>query len=128
MESQRFDRLTRRLARRASRRSALGGLGAVLAALATGPRADLARATPFSVPLGGACYRDKQCINDYVAPRGAGLNPDLQIVYCAENGFWYDGELNCCRFEGGFCRRDEECCGFRSCIDSFCSFPEPYYG
>ncbi len=128
MESKRFDLLTRNFARGVSRRRALRGIAAIAAAATMARRPDPADAAPFSVPRGGACYRDRQCINDYVAPRGAGLNPDLQIVYCADNGFLYDGELNCCRYEGGFCDRDEECCGYRSCIGNFCGFPEPYYG
>ena len=126
MDEARFDRLARTFGRTASRRGVLAGGGALVAALAGRVRA--ASAAPFSVPLGGVCYRDRQCFNDYVAPRGGGLNPDLQVVYCADNNFSYDGEFNCCRYEGGFCGSDGECCGVNVCVDSFCRFPEWLYG
>ena len=120
MDGTRFDRLTRRFARGGTRRNLLRGIAAGLATVAAARERSDVDASPHSVPRGGVCYRDKQCINDYYAPGGAGLNPDLQEVYCRDNGFWYDGEFNCCRYEGGFCGRDEECCGDWSCIDGFC--------
>lgn len=126
MDSERFDRLTRRLAAQASRRGLLRGIvGGIAATIAL--RGGDAEARPHSVWRGGVCLRVRQCYNDYIPPRGAGFNPDLQVVYCAFNGFSYDGEFNCCRYEGGFCDRDEECCGFRSCINRFCGFPEWAY-
>ena len=124
MDAERFDQLTRRLSRGGSRRALLRGLGLAAGLVVAAGQESATEAAPNSVPRGGVCYRDRQCYNDYVAPRGAGLNPDLQIVYCADNGFWYDGEFNCCRYEGGFCDFDEECCGYRSCINNFCGFPE----
>ena len=123
MDDARFDLIAKRLAGRRSRRGLLGVGAAVATALAA--RFRTASAAPFSVPLGGTCYRDRQCVNDYVAPRGGGLNPDLQVVYCADNGFWYDGDYNCCRYEGGFCGRDEECCGGLECIGGFCASGAP---
>lgn len=120
MDAKRFDRLTRRFASGGSRRNLLRGIAGGLAAAALARDFGGVEAAPHSVPRGGVCYRDQQCINDYYAPGGAGLNPDLQEVYCRDNGFWYDGELNCCRYEGGFCALDEECCGDWTCVDGFC--------
>jgi hypothetical protein len=125
MDAERFDQLTRGLSRGPSRRVLLRRLAGVVGGLVATTQANrAAEAAPHSVPLGGPCYRDRQCYNDYEAPRGAGLNPDLQIPYCADNGFFYDGEFNCCRYEGGACYADEHCCGYRSCVNGFCGFPE----
>lgn len=118
MDPARFDRLSRRLARR----HLIRGVGGGLVAISFGRVAAPASAAPNSVPLGGPCYHDRQCINDYVAPRGAGLNPDLQIVYCADNGHRRDGKTNCCRYDGGACSTSEDCCGYRGCYGGFCSF------
>lgn len=120
MQATRFDTMTRRMARGGSRRNLLRGVaGGLATAVFARARGDVA-AQPNSVPRGGACYEDRQCINDYYAPGGAGLNPEWQEVYCRDNGFSYDGEWNCCRFSGGFCDRDEECCGVGYCVDGFC--------
>jgi len=121
VKATRFDTLTRRMARAGSRRTLLRAVaGGLAAAVFVRGRGDV-DAAPNSVPRGGVCYHDRQCINDYYAPGGAGLNPLLQEVYCRDNGFWYDGELNCCRYEGGFCDYDEECCGGWSCVNGFCA-------
>lgn len=126
MKATRFDTLTRRMARAGSRRTLLRAVaGGLAAAVFVRVRGNV-DAAPNSVPRGGVCYHDRQCINDYYAPGGAGLNPLLQEVYCRDNGFWYDGELNCCRYEGGFCDYDEECCGGWSCVNGFCGSWEPY--
>ena len=42
-------------------------------------------------------------------------------MVCAWNGFDYDGDLNCCTYEGNRCGFDEACCGLASCIGGFCS-------
>jgi hypothetical protein len=126
VDDTRFDLLAKRFAGKRSRRSLLGIAAAVAGAFAG--RGQLASATPQSVPLGGVCYRDRQCINDYAPPRGAGLNPDFQVVYCADNGFSYDGDLNCCRTGGGACGRDEECCDTAFCDDGFCSWGPRFAG
>ena len=123
MDDARFDRMTKWLAGRGSRRSLLGVGAAVATAFVA--RTRFATAAPYSVPLGGVCYHDRQCFNDYVAPRGGGLNPDFQEVYCAPNGFEYDGDFNCCRFDGGYCEWSEECCGDLDCIGNFCTSPPP---
>lgn len=119
MKPSRFDQFTRR----AAARGLIGALaGAALAAITREPAA----ARPNSVPLGGVCYRSHQCINEYAASGGRGLNPDLQVPACASNGFDWDGDMNCCLWEGGFCRGDNECCGLLACNDGFCG---PYqYG
>ena len=35
--------------------------------------------------------------------------------------YGYDGELNCCTYEGNRCGFDAACCGLASCIGGFCS-------
>jgi hypothetical protein len=58
-----------------------------------------------TIPLGGACYDSSQCRSDGAGP-----------VYCDDNGYDYDGPLNCCRDEGGFCGENHEnCCGQLEC-------------
>ena len=32
-------------------------------------------------------------------------------MFCADNGFDYDGPFNCCTYESGYCYSDEGCCG-----------------
>lgn len=125
MDDARFDRLARAFGRQTSRRGAVRGLAAAAGAMFLGRAgAGDAAAAPHSIPLGGACFQDRQCINDYIPPRGAGLNPEYQIVYCADNGFYYDGDFNCCRYWGGLCDVDEHCCGDLSCVGSFCGYPD----
>jgi hypothetical protein len=43
-----------------------------------------------------------------------------EITYCADNGFAADGPLNCCRFEGGGCGSDPDCCAGLLCVDYVC--------
>jgi hypothetical protein len=62
------------------------------------------------VPIGGACYDTGQCSQ-------AG---DLGFAYCADNGFAYDGPLNCSAFYGDRCATDEGCCGYLSCSGGIC--------
>jgi hypothetical protein len=122
VDKERFDRLTRAVSQAASRRGVLRGFGALVAGILAGPAvSDEAAARLRSVPLGGVCYNDRQCYNEYVSTRRR-QNPDLQIVYCADNGFTYDGAFNCCRYSGGACYVDEDCCGTRVCAKQFCKY------
>ncbi len=109
MDDRRFDHLARAVARRASRRGVLRGLFGTAAAAAIGgvrPRLTAAQIQP--VGLGDPCYSTAQC-----AAQGT--------VYCADNGFSYDGEFNCCLPTGGRCSFDEHCCGFDVCLLGVCS-------
>jgi hypothetical protein len=127
MDDARFDRLARSFGRPSSRRATLRRLaGATALGLLARARPEPAAARPYSVPRGGTCFHDRQCLNDYTPPRGAGLNPEYQVVYCADNGFSYDGDFNCCRYWGGFCDIDEQCCGDLSCIGGFCGYPDAF--
>lgn len=104
MDEQRFDRLARTIGARRTRREATRWLGGAVAALTGLVRAERAQAQG-SIPLGGSCYDDGQCRTDGAGP-----------VYCADNGYDYDGPLNCCRYEGGWCGENHEnCCGHLEC-------------
>jgi hypothetical protein len=107
MDDRRFDGLARSVGRTRSRRSAIGALLATAAAVLGGKRA---AAQQGWVPIGGACYNTGQCIQDgyYIS------------VFCDDNGFGYDGDHNCCRYEG-FCQADEECCGASFCYQGQCT-------
>ena len=107
MDDRRFDVLARTLARAQSRRSAIGVLLATAAAVLTSNRAG---AQQGWVPIGGACYNTGQCIQD----------SDTITIFCDANGFAYDGEFNCCRYQG-FCQADEECCGTSICFQGQCT-------
>jgi hypothetical protein len=123
MHDCRFDRAVRVLAERASRRGALRG---VIAALATGlvvMRDAETTAHHALIPLGGACYHTNQCLHHAVVTRRVRMRSSRQAVYCADNGFRYDGALNCCRYGGGSCQRDEHCCGSRHfCRGGVCRY------
>ena len=114
MDGRRFDRLARNSARWGSRRSVLAGGTFAIAALMG--RARAASAQPYSVPLGDVCYDDSQCIP---AEPGNSVN----IAYCADNGFDWDGDRNCCHGYGGWCRADSDCCGSLDCIGDMCASP-----
>jgi hypothetical protein len=74
-------------------------------------------------PLGGACRHTNQCLHHAVVTRRAGRRSSRQAVYCADNGFRYDGAYNCCRNRGGSCERDEHCCGTRYfCRNKVCTY------
>ena len=110
MDDRQFDTWTRALASGTSRRSGirlLAGAGAALVALTRG-RGDVAARRGTAGP-GDPCRSDSQC-----------LGADAPLV-CAWNGFGYDGELNCCTYEGNRCGFDAACCGQASCIGGFCS-------
>jgi hypothetical protein len=111
MENRRFDNLARTLGRTRSRRSAIGVLLATAATVLGGKQAG---AQQGWVPIGGACYNTGQCIQD---------GPSIS-VFCDDNGFGYDGDVNCCRYEG-YCQADEHCCGASFCYQGQCTtFPD----
>jgi hypothetical protein len=112
MDDRRFDNWARTMAGPGSRRRVLGGLigigsAAFLGAFRRGA-SDASAHHGRSGP-GDPCRDDDQCV-------GA----DAPLV-CAWNGFDYDGDLNCCTYEGNRCGFDEACCGMASCIGGFCS-------
>ncbi len=115
MDDRTFDRLTRRI----GRRGALAALAGIAVGAVGGRREAAAR--PYSVPLGGACYNDRQCI-----PAEPG--PSENIVYCADNGMRWDAGYNCCRYWGGECWDDGDCCGYLSCNMGYCSTRFDYAG
>jgi hypothetical protein len=112
MDDRRFDTWTRTVAGLGSRRRVLGGLVGVAGAALLGAfrrsAADVAAHHGRSGP-GDPCRHDDQC-----------LGADAPLV-CAWNGFDYDGDLNCCTYEGNRCGFDEACCGMASCVGGFCS-------
>ena len=111
MDDRRFDGLTRAMARNAPRRTLLralaGGAGGALLAVAR--RGSPAAAHHGRLGPGDTCYHNRQCVA-----------ADAPLV-CADNGFAYDGPLNCCTYVGSRCGFDEACCGAASCIGGFCS-------
>ena len=109
MDERRFDSFTRALATGASRRAGvrlLAGSGAALLAFARG-RGVSAQAGLLGP--GEPCRDSSQC-----------FAADAPLV-CADNGFAYDGPLNCCMEVGGRCTFDEHCCGGASCLADYCS-------
>ncbi len=115
MDDARFDRIAKRFAGARSRRGLLAAGAGAVAALVAGERT--AEARPYSIPIGGACYNTRQCIPS--TPRDS---PD-DIVYCSDNGQAWDGEFNCCRYVGGRCRYDGDCCAFLYCSGGYCQTP-----
>ena len=113
MDDRRFDSLVRALAGNAPRRSLLralaGGAGAAL--LAAARRSSPASAHHGSLGAGAPCYDSSQCVA-----------ADAPLV-CADNGFDYDGPLNCCTYVGSRCFSDEGCCGALVCVDGSCHDP-----
>jgi hypothetical protein len=109
VDDQRFDNLARALAKGASRRQGfrmLAGGAATLLAFARGSGA--AQGQQW-LTAGDPCYDSSQC-------RAA----DAPLT-CADNGFDYDGPLNCCTYEQGRCFADEGCCGTALCVNGFCA-------
>lgn len=96
---QHFDTFVRLMASRPSRRGIVrgeAGLAAAFAlALAPSGGADAHHAL---IALGGVCRHTNQCLHH--APTSRRRRPSWQAVYCADNGFRYDGPLNCCRNRG----------------------------
>lgn len=110
MDGKQLDNFARRLAGAASRRSVLRLLaGAAGAAFLTArDRRPAAGQVVYYLGPGDPCFDDAQC-------RGA----DVAMI-CFDNGFTYDGPLNCCALDGDRCGFDEGCCGGLSCIDGLC--------
>lgn len=104
VDGQRFDDLTRSLARGFSRRGVLRWLvgGAAAGVLAT-RRAGQVGAQDATVPLGGACAATAQCRQDRMG-----------TAVCADNGIAGDGALTCCHVSG-CCASDADCCGDLLC-------------
>jgi hypothetical protein len=111
MDDRRFDNWTRAVAGLGSRRRVLGGLvgvgGAALLGAFRRGASDVAAHHGSSGP-GDPCRHDNQC-----------LGADAPLV-CAWNGFDYDGDLNCCTYEGNRCGFDEACCGLATCRAGRC--------
>jgi len=66
-----------------------------------------------SLPPGSACVTTSQCLQS--ATGGA--------VVCADNGYSFDGALNCCRNEGGVCIAggdSADCCAGLLCVGGIC--------
>jgi hypothetical protein len=113
MHDHRFDLVVRTLTQRASRRGALRGLTVTVATLLAVMRDSGSSAHHAKTPLGGACRHTSQCLHHAVLTSRVRARSSRQAVHCADNGFRYDGALNCCRYGGGSCQRDEHCCGSR---------------
>ena len=111
MDDRWLDNLVRAMAGPAPRRGALrmlaGGAAAALLAVARGGRGASAH-HGYAGP-GDPCRDSSQCV-------GA----DAPLV-CADNGFDYDGALNCCAYEGGNCGFDAACCGSAACVGGLCT-------
>lgn len=122
MDDHHFDAFVRAFAGRASRRGMLRKAAALAAATALAfGQTGAAGAHHGRILLGGACRQTSQCLH-YATTR-ARARRDPQTVYCAYNGFHYDGDLNCCRLGGGSCTRDEHCCGDRHfCRSRVCTY------
>ena len=112
MDDRRFDNWARTLAETGSRRRVLGGLAGIGGAALLGAfrrgASDVAAHHGSSGP-GDPCRDDRQC-----------LGADAPLV-CAWNGFDYDGDLNCCTYEGNRCGFDEACCGLAACVNGICN-------
>lgn len=105
MDHERFDRVTRLVGARLGRRGILAAAGAAIASYAARVNAAAQR------PPGASCTQSGQCARAYGSD-----------YFCDDNQFDYDGQLNCCTYEWGGCRTNEECCGAFSCIEGVCRF------
>lgn len=121
MDDRIFDGFVRLMASRPSRRGLARGAILVAAAAFGLGRSDVGEARHALIALGGACRHTSQCLHH--APASRHVRPGRQAVFCADNGFRYDGALNCCRYGGGSCVRDEDCCGSRHfCRSRVCTY------
>jgi len=112
VDDQKFDRWTRSIAEHASRRRVLRGLaGGVVAWFVAARNLPGTAAHHGTATYGDPCRKDSDC--------GAA---DAQLV-CADNGFDYDGPLNCCGYAQNPCNSDESCCGQLVCYQSTCLDP-----
>jgi len=113
MDHDRFDRLTRLVARRTDRRVALrAGLGAGVTLVLGRRPASAAPRLP-----GEACSSDSQCLGIMGTP-----------YFCRDNGFVFDGPHVCCAFDGGYCESSDECCGDSYCFNGDCRSPLGPFG
>jgi hypothetical protein len=116
MDDRQFDTLVRGLAAGTSRRTGLrllAGAGAALVAFARGGDSGVLARRGTAGP-GDPCRHDDQC-----------LGADAPLV-CAWNGFDYDGDLNCCTYEGSRCGFDAACCGTARCLRGICTSQSSY--
>ena len=130
MIDERFDNLTRSMARGVTRRGGfrlLAGIGLALLPLArpgtpgTSAQDDDLNDTGWGFGPGESCVSDGQCDNTY---------PELGVLVCADTGSVYGpygGELHCCRYEGGSCGgplsdADNFCCGDLVCLGGTCGW------
>jgi hypothetical protein len=61
-----------------------------------------------TLPPGAACTATSQC------------SQTSGVTVCASNGITTDGELNCCRNQGGACADGTGCCGSLLCTNGVC--------
>ena len=121
MDDQIFDAFARLIAGRPSRRGMVRGAALAVASALALSQSHAVKARHALIPLGGACRHTNQCLHH--APAFRRVRPSRQAVYCADNGFRYDGLHNCCRHQGGSCTRDEDCCGVRHfCRSRVCTY------
>lgn len=114
MDGHRFDTLARVVAGRGSRRGILrgvAGIGALFAARGGPAAAHHGRLGP-----GDPCRHDSQCVA-----------ADAPLI-CADNGFAFDGPLNCCTYEGSRCGTDQDCCWDNVCAGGFCASTSTFAG
>jgi hypothetical protein len=116
VDDHRFDNLVRSMAGSGTRRRILRGLAGVGALLAAGRHVPAA-AHHGTLGPGDPCRNDSQCVA-----------ADAPLI-CADNGFAYDGPLNCCTLPGSRCATDEGCCWDNVCVAGVCGtvgdFPGP---
>lgn len=62
-----------------------------------------------NIALGGECAADAEC-----TIQGG-------VSFCRDNGINTDGRTNCCRFEGGGCGGDGQCCAGLLCVNGACA-------
>ncbi|MCD6032146.1 MAG: hypothetical protein K0S78_4328 [Thermomicrobiales bacterium] len=121
MDDRIFDGFVRLMASRPTRRGIARGAALVAAAAFGLARSDASEARHALIALGGACRHTRQCLHHALASRR--VRPSREAVSCADNGFRYDGQFNCCRHGGGSCTRDEDCCGTRHfCRSRVCTY------
>jgi hypothetical protein len=85
------------------------GLAGVVALFAAGGAKPAGANRRPSLGPGDACTDDSEC-----------LGADAPLV-CAWNGFGYDGDYNCCTYEGSRCGFDAACCGLSVCNNGRCA-------
>jgi hypothetical protein len=108
MDEQRIDWLARVLAKTGARRGVARGLVGAVALLVSSRRVREVSAQSY-LGLGAPCTDDSQC-----------AQTQMSYVSCADNGFTYDGLLNCCVYDYGNCGSDEDCCGGLVCVGGTC--------